>query len=148
MSFLRHLNPTKKGLGSSVVEAVEYGAVSYGLGYVQSRYREKASLFGLPVDLLTGVAAKAASIAGHVWGVGRALAPYTNVVGNAGIAAFCHTLGTGHGGDKAGITRLLINKSDVAKAKAALPGATILGEIPRAPHGAFLSSAELAELAR
>ncbi len=142
MRYLAKLNPK----ASPLFEAVEYGAASYGYGYLMSRYREKASVMGVPADLLGGVLMKAASLFG-----GRYLRGFTahaNVLGNAGIGAFCHTLGSGHGAAGSGVKRLLIHESDVPKAKAALPNATILGDIPKAPHGDFLSFGELNKLAK
>lgn len=147
MGYLDKLDPSGFGVLPKVVESVEYGAASYGFGYLQSRYR--ASVMGVPVELLAGVAGKALVLGGEMMGLpsskfGKVLSvamPHVDVVANAGIGAYFHTLGVGHG----------------AKAAAALPagkaptkalGTTVLGAIPKAPHGDFLSAAELAEMAR
>ena len=142
------LETKKKGVVPSLVEAAEYVGASYGFGYLQNRYREKASLMGVPADLLAGVGLKAAALAADVMGKSGGVACLASTVGNAGLGAYFHTLGAGHGAQASGVKRLLISDKDVAKARAALPNATILGEIPKAPHGDFLSAAELAEMAR
>lgn len=140
MGYLDKLDPSGFGVLPKVVESVEYGAASYGFGYLQSRYR--SSVMGVPVELLAGVAGKAlVLVGGEMMGLLPAVMPHVDVVANAGIGAYFHTLGVGHG----------------AKAAAALPagkaptkalGTTVLGAIPKAPHGDFLSAAELAEMAR
>lgn len=148
MGFLDYLNPENKGTVARVVEGAEYFAASYGYGYVQNRFRERAAVGPIPLDLLAGGVFKAAAIGCGIWcKKGSALAkstPYTNVMGNAGIAAFGHTLGAGAGAKASGVTRLLLaNHSDLAAVKKVLPNSTILGEIPKAPHGDFLTPSEL-----
>ena len=69
-----------------------------------------------------------------------------DLVANAGVGAFFHTLGAGHGAKSAGVTRFMTTAS-ADKVKAALPGVTILGEIPQAPAGNFLSARDLAAMA-
>lgn len=150
MSALHRLYPGRKGskghnLYKEVVGVGVYAGAAYGFGYIQNRYRERATVKGVPVDLLAGVVLTGAAYF-NVGGSG--VSPLLRDVGRAGVGAFFHTLGAGKGAEQSGVTRLLINKGDVARAKAALPSATVLGEIPRAPHGDYLSAAELAELAR
>lgn len=150
MSYLDRLHKGR-GVMPHLVETVEYAGAAYGFGYLQNRYREKASVLGMPVDLLAGVVLKGAALSSELLGKGASgwMTSLANNVGNAGVGAFFHTMGAGHGAHAAGVKRMLLTSAaDVAKAKAALPGATILGEIPKAPHGDFLSAAELAELAR
>lgn len=151
MKYLDKLHPRKAGMVSNVVETVEYGAFSYGYGFLQNKYRGKASVKGVPADVLAGVGFKAAALLMDAFG-GSAVAkvsPHINVLGNAGIGAFFHTLGAGHGAKSAGVTRLLLAPgTDVKKAKAMLPGSEVLGGIPPAPKGDFLSSSELAAMAR
>ncbi len=146
MGYLDKL--TKKGVVSHVVKTVEYGAASYAFGYVQSRYRDKARILGVPVDLAVGVAAKSAVLVGEILGKTVPGASHMDVIGNAGIGAYFHTLGAGHGASAAGIKRVLVSEKDLPKVKALLPDATVLGAIPKAPQGDFLSPAELAALAQ
>lgn len=149
--FLSKYHPRRAGLVSNVVETVEYGAASFGFGYVQNRFRNKAHVAGIPLDLGVGVVTKVVGFAmdafgGHKMGL---VAPHVNVIGNAGIGAFFHTLGAGVGLKGAGVSRLLLPPgADAKKAKAAIPGSEILGGISPAPKGDFLSSAELAAMAR
>lgn len=145
MKYLDRLHGS--GKSHKVVSAIEYGAASYGFGYLMSRYRERASVYGVQADLLAGVLLKGVSLFGGRY-VRGGVGTLVDNVSNAGIGAFFHTLGAGHGGEHAGVTRLVLDKKDVPRAKAALPNATVLGDIPRAPHGDFLSASELAALAR
>jgi len=131
-----------------LVEMVEYGGASYLFGYLQNRLGERASVMGVPADLLAGVVLKGAALAGDLMGASGGLSALANNVGNAGIGAFFHTLGAGHGSKSAGLKRVLVHESDVPKVKAAIPTATILGAIGKPPHGDFLSPAQLAALAR
>jgi hypothetical protein len=146
MSVLAKLK--KAGLKENLMVTAEFAAASYGFGYLQNRYRQKAQMFGVPADLLAGVAFKAASLGSHVFGVGHALAPHLDIVGNAGVGAFFHTLGAGHGAKASGVKRLLVGDADLEKVKKVLPNPEIIGAIGKAPHGDFLSASELAALAR
>jgi len=151
MSYLDRMSH-RDGVGSyllhGTVETAEFAGASYGFGYLQNRWRQYASVRGVPVDLLAGVALKVVSLGSHLLGVGEAMASHANNVANAGIGSFFHTLGAGHGGQHAGVTRVLTDKEGAKKIKGLIPNATILGAIPKAPKGDFLSSKELAELAR
>lgn len=132
-------------LGSAAV----YSAASYGFGYMQNRWRERASVYGVPADLLAGVGLSAASLGCELMGKAGALSALARDVGHAGLGAYFHTLGAGKGAKDSGVTRLLLkNPAQLAKAKAAVPDAEVLGAISAAPHGDYLSPAELAEMAK
>ena len=146
MSVLAKLK--KAGLVANAVETAEFAGASYAFGYLQNKYRGKAQMFGVPADLLAGVAFKAASLGSHVFGVGHALAPHFDIIGNAGVGAFFHTLGAGHGAKASGVKRLLVGDADLEKIKKVLPNPEVIGAIGKAPHGDFLSASELAALAR
>jgi hypothetical protein len=148
MSLIRY---GKQVAGLAIRQAVPtatYAGASYGFGYLQNRYRDKASVMGVPADLLAGVGFKALAIAGTLLGKGRKFVPHLDTVGNAGIGAYFHTLGAGHGAQKSGVKRVLVSDGDVKKVLAVSPNATVLGAIPKAPHGDYLSAQELANLAR
>lgn len=132
-----------------LVEGAEYAGASFVFGYVQNKYREKASIGPLPLDLAAGLAATAAGIGMQIWGKGKSLAPHITTVGFAGLGAFAHTLGAGYGAQASGVKRLLVSAEDVKKVQAVLPGkVTVLGAIPKAPKGDFLTSDQLMEMAR
>lgn len=137
---------TVNNLVGAAVGVLVYGGASYGFGYAQNKYREKASLFGVPADLLTGAVLTGASALGLL-GHGT-IGHLGHDIGKAGVGAFFHTLGAGHGGAASGLTRAVVPKNQVSKLRAAVPSATILGEIPKAPHGDFLKPGDLAVLAR
>ena len=146
MGYLDKYHHSKRGTARGVVEAVEYAALSYGFGYAQNRYREKASLFGVPADLLAGGVMKAMALFGGKYLKGAH--SLVDTAANAGIGAFFHTMGAGHGGKKSGLSRVVVPAGDVDKVKKAVPSATILGDIPKQTQGAFLSTRDLAELSR
>jgi hypothetical protein len=155
--WLDRMIPGKRGglvhtlVGEATGTAV-YAGASYGLGYVMNAYPTRARLFGgrLPLDLAVGVSGLGGAVAMEVFGRsnGGWVLPLVRDVGRAGIGAFCHTLGAGHGAQKSGLKRLLIPEGDVAKARAALPNATFLGVEPKAPHGDYMSTRQLLDLAR
>lgn len=146
MSYLAKLK--QHGIVKNLTTAAVYAGASYGFGYIQNAYRSKAHVMGVPLDLAAGIGFKAVSLGASMLGMGSGFAPHLDTIGNAGIGAFFHTLGAGHGAQKAGVKRLLVNEADMVKAKAALPNATILGDLGKAPKGDFLSAKDLAALAR
>lgn len=154
-NYLDKLSLGRKGsfthaLSRTAVDAAVFGGASFGYGYLMNRYREKAHIKGVPADLAAGIGFTALSFLGDWYGVGGVvggLSHATKMVGLAGIGAFCHTLGAGRGSQHSGVARVMVKKGDIPKVKAAVPGSTILGEIPKAPHGDFLSAAQLDRLA-
>lgn len=129
-----------KSAVGNVARTVEYAGASAAFGYIQSRYRSQ--VMGVPVELAAGVVGKAVVLfGGEAMGLLPSVMPHVDVISNAALGAWAHTLGVGYG----------------AKQVAALPpgkaptkelGTTVLGAIPKAPRGDFLSAAELAEMAR
>jgi hypothetical protein len=151
----RHKHLHKHPLVHDLMTTAEFAAGSYGFGYLQNRYREKASMFGIPADLLAGVGLKVVALgtemispSGRLGKLAHLVAPHANAFGNAGVGAFFHTLGAGHGAQASGVKRLLISEADVPKAKAALPNATILGVDKETRPRDVLSAQELADMAR
>lgn len=153
--YLHGFVPGKKGgvahtVGGEVLDLAVYGVASYGLGYLTGKYREKSLLFGgrVPLDFAAGLAFTA--LGGYMgWsGHGEAFAGLVGDVGKAGIGAWAHTHGVGDGTKASGVKRLLVQEKDLAKARAALPDAVVLGGIPPAKHGAFLSPERLQDLAK
>lgn len=148
----RYLNRLELHRGRSLmgeaIHTAEYVGASFAYGYVQNRYRDKASVAGVPLDLGLGAALKLGSIVAHMAGFSGLLVDQADLVGSAGLAAHFHTVGAGLGAEKSGVTRVIADKKDVPKIKAAAPSSTVLGSIPRAAHGDLLSPAQLAHLAR
>ncbi len=128
----------KSGAVHEVVETVEYAAASWGFGYLQGRFRERASIGPVPADLGVGLGLKILALAGNILGKGGKVLPHMHLIGNAGIGAYMHTHGVGAGSQKSGVKRLLVNAADVAKVQKILPDVTVLGAIPKAPPGDFL----------
>lgn len=142
-----HRDVKDDGLVVGVVEVAEYAAASYGFGWMQNHFRDRASLFGAPADLIAGGVLTAASLFGGKYLHGG-LHRLVDTVGKAGLGSWFHTMGAGKGAQTSGVKRVLVDAKDVQKVKSVLPKSTVLGEIPKAPHGDFLSSRDLANLAR
>lgn len=142
--------PREAGIIGNVVETAEYGAASYAFGYLANRYRDKAKVFGVRTDLAVGVGLKVVALAGDYFGIPAisALDHHLNTIGNAGVGAYFHTLGAGHGSRASGVKRVLIKSGDIDKVKKVVPDAEIIGQIGAAPAGAYLSEQKLREMAR
>jgi hypothetical protein len=147
---MRYLKRFMKAAAPHAVETATYVGASFAFGYAQNRYREKASLAGVPADLLAGGGLKLGVVLGEMLG-GSKVARYARLadpVANAGLGAYFHTWGSGAGAKASGLKRVLVSASDADRVKKLVPGATILGDIARAPHGDYLSASQLAALAR
>jgi hypothetical protein len=136
------------GLAGDAVTLAEYAGASYLFGYVQNAYPGRARLFGFPADLAAGVGLKALSLVSTLAGVAKGARSHLDTVGNAGIGAYFHTLGSGHGFKKSGRVRAILPAGAAAKLQAAVPESTIFGVAARAPQGDLLTSADLARLAQ
>lgn len=143
----KHPNGHGYGAVKNLLTTAEYAAASYGFGYLQNAFPGKAKIAGVPADLAAGVAAKALSILSTLSGHGGALRPHLDVIGNAGLGAYFHTLGSGHGFKKSGRVRAILPAGAAAKLQAAVPESTIFGVQSRAPHGDVLTADDLAKLA-
>jgi len=143
-------HPTGHGYGvfANALATAEYAAASYAFGYIQNAFPGRARIFGVPVDLAVGVAAKTVSMGLTLSGHGGQLRPHVDAVGNAGIGAYFHTLGSGHGFNKSGRVRAFLPAGAASKLKTAVPEATIFGVSARAPQGDLLTASDLAKLAR
>jgi hypothetical protein len=135
------------GLAGDVMTAAEYAGASYLFGYVQNAFPGRARLFGFPADLVTGVVAKAASLGLTLTGKVGGARPHLDVLGNAGLGAYFHTLGSGHGFKKSGRVRAILPASAADKLLKAVPESTIFGVDARAPQGDLLTASDLARLA-
>lgn len=147
----KHPNGPKDGVVGNVTTVVVGGATSFALGYAMSSSDQHAKIFGVPTDLLTGVAAKTASLGLTLFGVdGKAGAarPHLDAIGNAALNCWMHTLGTGAGFKKSGRVRAWLPASSADKLRKLVPESTIFGVAARAPQGDLLSSSDLASLAR
>lgn len=144
----KHSHGHADGFAGNLLTTAEYGGASYLFGYLQNAFPGRARIAGVPADLAAGVALKALSLGCSMFGVAGGARPHLDVVGNAGIGAYFHTLGSGHGFTKSGRTRAVLPAGSANKLRAAVPEATILGVNAKAPAGDLLTSADLAALAR
>ena len=164
MGYIDKFLPRKSGaLGKGLHAAVDAAlpaAMIGGFGYAMNRWRDKAHVHNVPTDLAAGVVGLAAttfgltSLLGRVTGLGlikrhaHTVDKFAGMVATAGLGSYAHTYGAGMGAQKSGVVRAVVDKKDIPRMRAAVPSATVLGEIPKAPHGDFLSSQDLRNLAR
>lgn len=148
----KHVHAHPNSLVGNAMTTAEYAGAAFAFGYVQNAFPNYGRVKGVPLDLGVGVAAKVASLAltllGKTGGVLGKSRPHLDIVGNAGIAAYAHTLGSFHGFKKSGRVRAVLPAGSEAKLQAAVPGATIMGVAAKAPPGDLLSASDLAKLAR
>lgn len=140
---------------SALGEAAVYGGASYIFGQIHGRYREKAAVkiagYEVPVSILAGVACKAASMAvpANAKLAGVHIGAQLNNVGNAGVGAFFHGMGVGHGMKASGRKLYILESGKAAPAALGdLKQTDVVGSLPPAPKGAYLSTEDLRGLAR
>lgn len=143
-----HPNGTGPGFVKDVVQVAEYAGASFLFGYVQNAYPGKAKLGPAPLDLAVGVIAKVASLGLTLAGKVGGARSHLDVLGNAGIAAYFHTLGSGHGFKKSGRVRAILEAGDTDKVMKVAPKTTVFGVEARAPKGDLLSANDLQNLSR
>lgn len=129
-------------MGFLADKAERYGA-AYAFGFAKGYYRERAMWKGYGADLWIGGAATLASAALNIASGGRAaLAPHLERIGDAGVTSYFNSMGASAGATKAGRSVLVMNQGQQ------LPGKkSILGMIPPAMGGAYLSADEIARFA-
>lgn len=123
----------KPGLVNELLDTGVGVGASYVLGRVHGS--GKAEVAGVPVNLLVGLLGKGALVASHVFapGMSKAMGHHLNTVANAGLYSYFFARGVSAG---ASGTRMLGSASDV-----------VLGAIPPAREGTFLSPEEIAHFA-
>ncbi len=124
------LNPSRGLVAEAVDTGVGMGA-SFLFGELHGRYREQAEFKGMPLNLLVGVLGKGAAVALEMY-TGVPGGHHLNTVANAGLFSYAFARGVAHGTESAGHTTLV------------RPASSVLGAIPAAPRGTFLSADEVA----
>jgi len=133
----------RAGLKGVIVDKGERYGASLAYGYLKGYYREKFMFKGYGLDLWTGVGALVASAAATIMSGGRSsLAPHLERIGDAGVSSYLNTIGSSLGASKAGRSAVVVDQ-------AKLPGkkASVLGMIPQAMGGSYLTQDELAHFA-
>jgi hypothetical protein len=147
--FLHLLNPANEGVVPRAVETGEYMLSALGIGYLQNRYRDRMAVAGVPANLLVGGLMKLGALAMDLKRKsGGTIHSQLHILGNVGLVTWAHAKGAGMGAAASGVRRALVRPEDVKKVLAAAPATTLFGEIPKAPKGDFLSTAQLADMAR
>lgn len=153
--YLHKANVLQKGTvaheaAGEVIDLAVGAAASFGFGYLTGKYREKTLLFGgrVPLDFGVGMLLSVGSVALEVAGVGDGLSGLAKDIGHAGVNAWAHTHGVGAGTKASGVERVLVQKKDLPKLRAAVPSSVVLGSTGQAPHGKFLSPERLTQLSQ
>lgn len=143
-----------RGAGEKIFSGVEGALAGEAFGYIHGRYREKAAvkILGrtIPINLLAGIAGKAAAVAGAAMSRGEpAWIHHVNAIGDAGLTTYFFADGVARGTKKAGRKIYLLDQGAAAPANlGGLRQTDVVGEIPPAVGGAFLDLEELQQLAR
>jgi hypothetical protein len=140
-----------RSLAALAVDKGEKYAAAAAFGFLKGYYREKAMFLGQPVDLLAGLGLTVAGAVVNMYSEGRSnIAPHLERIGDAGMMSYFNSMGAAYGNKAAG--RVV----SVSPAGAMLPrGATpvlgelpsVIGEIPPAVAGAYLTADEIARFA-
>jgi hypothetical protein len=128
------------------VDKVERYAGAYAFGMAKGYYRDKAFVMGQPIDLVAGAALTVASALFNAYSGGRSqLSPHMERLGDAGLMSYFNSLGAGHGTAKSGrMVAVLPAGSSGSRIAGLSPGASILGTIPQASGGDYLTAEEIA----
>ncbi len=131
-------------LGFAVDKSERY-AFSLGLGYLKGFYRERFMLKGYGGDLWVGAAATLAGFMTNVVSAGRSpVAPHLERLGDAGMQSFLNGLGITWGAQKAGRDVVSLPPKMKAGAPPRVQGVDVLGMIPPAMGGVYLTADEVA----
>lgn len=126
-----------RSIGALAVDKAERSAAAFGFGYIKGYYRDRAMVMGQPLDLVAGVGLTALGAVLSMASNGKsALAPHIERVGDAGLASYFNSIGAAMGAKAAGTQVQVVKGLD--------SHVSILGEIPPAVHGSYLTADEIA----
>lgn len=154
MGLVDRLYPGKSSMHQALGGAALSGLTGLGIGFAEGRYRKK--LFGLPAGAVVGLAGTLGFLGidlflpsrGKVTRFVHSCAPVLRDMGRVGLGTFTYAAGVGMGaGMGVGDSALAaVNKKDLPALKKAVPNAVIVGAIPPAPRGNWLSQRDLQAL--
>ena len=136
----------RSGLKGFIWDKGERYGAAFAFGAAKGYYGDRFVWKNHGLDMWLGAGALAASVVSNAFNVGTKLAPHLERIGDAGVMSALNSLGAHWGITKAGGSVQLSHPS----AKAALPGGrpqTMLGHIPPAGVGAFLTPNDIAKFA-
>lgn len=149
MSFLSKLKSNaphalgkQRNLTDVLIGKGELYAAAAGFGYIKGAYREKAMVKGLPVDLIAGLVATALAVGSEVYSHGRGMSTHLNAVADAGLMSYFNSIGTAYGAKQSGRQVYVLRAG--AKAPVSIPGLDMVGALPQAVGGVYLSADEIA----
>lgn len=126
-------------LTDKLERAVYAGAFGVAKGFL----REKSLVGGVPLDILAGTAMTLAAAGLNLATEGKsAIAKHAERIGDAGVMSFCNSLGASYGAQWANYQVAV-----VPSAAKLPPGSApmVLGALPQAAGGAYLTAEELAK---
>ena len=141
-----------RGVTGTLVNKGERYASSAAFGFIKGYYRERSLIGGvIPVDLLAGAVCTLASAGLEIWSQGQSnIAPHLGAIGDSGMTSYFNSLGAAWGAKMSKRTVYVLNEGAAAPAALAgmqTPPASVLGELPQAVGGAYLSAEEIAHFA-
>lgn len=133
--------------GFVVDKAERYGA-SLGFGYLKGAYQEKMIWWGIGADVWLGGALTLGSVVMQAMSGGNSkVAPHLERVGDAGLQAAIHEYGVKMGMQKSGRVVAVLAEGGAGGKKKIAGYDHVLGMIPPAMGGAYLSAEEIAHFA-
>lgn len=118
---------------------VKYGSAA-AFGYVKGT--GKRAFHGVPIDAGVGLAALATSVFLTIKSHGRSIiGSYAGDVADAGIMSYLNSIGAAYGAKSSGRKVYVLEAG--AKPPAGLKPVDVMGELPQAVGGSFLSAAEI-----
>ena len=136
------------GVAGFLVDKGERYAGASLFGFLKGYYRDKAMVRGIPVDVLAGGALTVvgAILSGLSGGTSQ-LAPHLNRFGDAGVMSYLNSRLAGYGMKKAGRSVYVLDGTAPGALPAGMKKVDMLGAIPAAMGGAYLSADEIAKYA-
>lgn len=136
---------TGRTLPAFLVDKGERIAASALFGFLKGYYREKVIYAGMPVDFWAGLGFTAAGAVASMASDGESkMAAHFERIGDAGLMSYANSMGAAYGSKQAGRTVQVLERG------AALPATrsmAVVGELPAAVHGAYLTADEIARYA-
>lgn len=134
-------------VGANLLHTAEVAAAAEGFGYLHGRYREEASIKGVPLNLVAGLGLKAVVLGAGLLSRGSEMpgwASHVDAVALAGLGSYMFADGVARGTKAAGRS-IFILESGAARPKdmGGLKQTDVVGALPQAVGGAYLSADDL-----
>lgn len=143
-NLMLHGTAPQHGVKGVLVDKGERYGAAFAFGYAKGYYGDAFVWKGHGIDMWAGVGSIVAAGVLHSLGKSR-LASHLERVGDAGVMSALGSLGAAMGLKKAGRSVAVLS---AGKNRTNLRGVDILGEIPAAQSGSYLSADDIARFAQ